>query len=90
MKPKLEGSEMYSKPNSLLIWQEPPHAPEGKSTKLVDLDLYRHSLKPKSEATVQSWDLPVEGSVMPVKLLMVSSGFSFLSLGGNNIQSMAA
>ncbi|QGQ96804.1 hypothetical protein EHS13_18920 [Paenibacillus psychroresistens] len=70
----------------LLVWQEAPLPQEKSHTKVVELSDYRRS----QESTIVSWDVPAVEAIKPVKLIMVSSGFTIRSFGGNGIQSMAA
>jgi hypothetical protein len=83
MKPKHES-------NDLLVWREAPHPHEKNSTKVVELKDYRRDQMLNEESTILSWDVPTVELAKPVKLLMISSGFTIRSSGGSNIQSMAA
>jgi hypothetical protein len=79
-----------NQPLPLLVWQEPAKAEEKNLNKIVDMEIYRRSQEPVSEATIMGWELSSYGSIKPVRLIMVSSGFAHRSLGKNTIQSMAA
>jgi hypothetical protein len=74
----------------LLVWQEAPRPQEKTQSKVVELTDYRRSQTPTFESTIVSWDVPATEPVKPVKLIMVSSGFTIQGLGGSSIQSMAA
>jgi hypothetical protein len=79
MKAEQEGKD-------LLVWQEAPLPQEKTHTKVVELTDYRRS----QESTIVSWDVPAVETIKPVKLIMISSGFTIRGLGGSSIQSMAA
>jgi hypothetical protein len=83
MKAEHEGKD-------LLVWQEAPRPQEKNHTNVVELTDYRRSQAPTVESTIVTWDVPTTEPVKPVKLIMVSSGFTIRGLGGSGIQNMAA
>jgi hypothetical protein len=78
------------KPAPLVVWQESAQPNAKNQSKIVDLDQYRRAVEPESEATIISWELPSTAATIPVKLLLISSGFMTKGLGGSSIHSMAA
>jgi hypothetical protein len=72
------------KPIPILSWQEAAQTKETAQTNIVNLESYRRNLKPQSETTLLSWELPTVDAAKPVKLIMVSSGFVIRGLGGSS------